>query len=316
MSQSPKSTRKKATKKVAADSSSDHRSSYSDRAYKIAELAVQIMGLVPRKPRDPALLNSGFDLDEDFWNAEFEAARYRAEVLLDDIEQDLGTVDAFQLFEEGIVLSCEEIFATFKEANWKGLASMTPTRKLMRRLELSMQRYNAELVRLIPANTDELAEEVLNTLDDIGSWEGVRKVFPGFMEHLNRFISSMHRESIRLTEEEAFHELFWLEAFSKWCIVREKVGGKPVIKYRAHDLFRFAKTKHWESDSLTKPKTSVTGRVYPKASARRMSRFEKFNKERESFLSLPDPIPLNDSQARLRDEQISAEADESKDSKK
>lgn len=257
---------------------------YSDRTHKIADLALKIMGLAPRLRRDSTLLS--FGPDESLWDADFEAARRRAEMLLDDIEGNRGDVDAYQLFQEDVVLSCEEMAQIFKTANWNGLFSTDPVRKLMRRIELKMQDYREVLLKLTPPDTAEVAEEILNALDHIGSRDGVRRVFPSFMKQLNEFITSMHNEVIRATELEAFEELVWFTAFSEWCIEKEENNGKLVTKYRAHELLRFAKQNGWESASLLKASKAVSGPWHPKIHPRRLGTYERFI-DRESFYSTP-----------------------------
>lgn len=258
--------------------------SFKDDTYRIADLAVKIMGLVPRMPKDAKFLKTRFD--DSFWDEEFEAAKHRALMLLQDIESGLGHIDAYQLFEEGLLMSCEEVTEVFKEAGWQGLMSVVPVRKLMARMELHVAGYRAELESLYPSNTSALAEDVLNHLDDIASWEGVRTVFPRFLESLNNFIASLRNQRIRGTTTEALGEQIWLHAFSEWCIVKGIVSGKPATKYRAHEIFRFAAHKGWESDSLVKVDTVIRSPVHPKFAPWRTPVFEKFN-ERESVLTRP-----------------------------
>ncbi|MBL9158395.1 MAG: hypothetical protein JNJ70_13035 [Verrucomicrobiales bacterium] len=266
--------------------SSEDRSfhSFEDDTYRIADLAVKIMGLVPRMPRDPILPRIG--LDESFWDAEFEAAKLRALLLLRGIERNREDIDAYQLFEEGVLMSCEEITVVFKNAGWKGLMSVAPVRNLMARMERQFARYGDELTSLYPHDTQALAEDVLNRIDDIASWEGVRMVFPGFLESLNKFITSLRSQRIGGTTQEAMGELIWFHAFSEWCIVKETVSGKPATKYRAHEIFRFATHEGWEQDSLIKEDAVIRSPVHPKFSLRRGLIFEKFN-ERESVLTRP-----------------------------
>lgn len=258
--------------------------SYSDRTYKIADLAVKIMALVPRAPSGPGIHDRG--ILAKFWDADFEAARIRAEMLLDDIENQRGDVDAYQLFKEGLLLSCEEIAEVFKIARWKGLVSVVPVRKLMRRIELQMRRYGEDLFKLIPRETEEVVRDVLCSLDEIASRDGVREVFPDFMERLNEFIASLHKLRIRPTFQEAIHELAWFEAFSSWCIEREVSGSTQVLKYRAHELFRFAKRRGWEENSLLKASKDVFCRYDPKIHPSRLEIFDGFL-DRESIFSKP-----------------------------
>lgn len=284
-------TKKQAGELKGSDGKAALPPSYSDRTHRIANLAVQIMALVPRAPRDPRLLH--FGLDESIWNADFEAARRRAEMLLDDIENQQGEVDAYQLFEEGLLLSCKEISEVFSEAKWKGLTSVDPVRKLMRRIELQMNQYDEELSKLLPSEADEVARNVLYSLDTIASRDGVREVFPDFMERLNEFIASLATMRIRPTKEEACGELVWFEAFSTWCIDKEGTGSTEVIKYRPHELFRFAARKRWEVESLLKASKDVSGPYHPKIHPKRLGDFAQFL-DRESLLSRPFVAPRND----------------------
>jgi hypothetical protein len=98
---------------------------------------------------------------------------------------------------------------------------------------------------------------------------------------------------LQTTREEAFGELFWFEAFSAWCIEKEGSGSKEVIKYRSHELFRFATRHGWEKESLLKASKDVFGPYHPKIHPTRLGIFERFS-DRESLLSTPIVAPEDD----------------------
>jgi len=121
-----------------------------------------------------------------------------------------------------------------------------------------------------------VARDVLDSLDEIANREGVREVFPGFIEHLSEFIESARNLRIRPTEDEAFGELFWLEAFLDWSIETQVKEEVQVTRYRAHELFRVAKKYEWEQDSLLKKSRDVSGPFSPKIKRSRLITFSQF----------------------------------------
>ncbi len=274
-----------------AGSGSESAPPFSDRTYRIADLAVKIMALVPRKDNSFGMPRAR--LDQTRWDHEFDAAIGRTEMMLEQIEKGSGEIEAYQLFDEGELLPCEEIADTFKNAKWKGLVSVEPVRKLMVRLESQLTQYENDLSRQMPSENAEIAEDVRLSLEEIASRPGVRQVFPEFMRRLNIFIESLHQERVTPTKQEVLGEFMWFQAFSKWCLEKGINGGKPFTKYRAHEIFRFAAANNWESSNLKRSRNLLTGSFRPKIRSSNLTHFEFFE-QRESAFSRPEPLSFQD----------------------
>ncbi|MEX2578809.1 MAG: hypothetical protein WD342_07100 [Verrucomicrobiales bacterium] len=267
---------------------SKNKKAFSDRTLQIADLTVKLMKLFPREPRDRSI--QGFGFDQPFLNSEFEAARLKAEALLDEIETPRAVVDAYQLFEEGVEYSAKEIVEVFSEAKWDGLKSKKPVEELLVRLRHQFDRERQENYNSIPGESRELAEAVLCALEEISGMDGVETCFHEFRRHMNEFIVKLRNDFRRLTEMESFGEWQEFESFTKWCFPIDRSKDVEVRHYRAHEIFRYAAKMRWESVKLTRDLAKIEGIPSPKVHPSRMSRFEQFDEHCEIFPCVEPPV--------------------------
>ncbi len=266
----------------------DNQQSFSDRTLQIADLTFKLMKLFPRPERNRKI--EGFGFDQPFLNSEFEAARLRAEALLDEIECRRGSVDAYQFFEEGIEYSAKEIAEVFKGATWDGLKSKPPVENLLVRLRYEFDRKRQKVLNSIPGKSRELAEDILCALENVSDMEGVETCFHEFRRHMNEFIVALRNNSRRLTEMESFGEYQELESFTNWCFTLDRSMEKETRHYRAHEIFRYAAKMRWESEKLIKELAEVKGIPSPKIHPSRLGKFEKFDIEGDIFSLVKSPV--------------------------
>ncbi|HEX8371797.1 MAG TPA: hypothetical protein VF585_03385 [Chthoniobacterales bacterium] len=138
----------------------------ADRAWKIAQLAATLAsaqdireGGMPGMRMNPKIAST--DLDPYF-----SAALKRAETLLGWAEGKWGEIQAFRLFEEGKVLTEEEILKTFSAHGWQGLSSKQPVMDLMAEIR---EKFEAELEEELTATTPQskFVEKVNMKIDDL-----------------------------------------------------------------------------------------------------------------------------------------------------
>lgn len=261
--------------------------SFSERTLQIADITLKMMKLFPRDPRDRK--REGFGFDQPFFNSEFEAARLKAEALLDEIENPRGFVDAYQMFEEGIEHSALEIAEAFKAAEWIGLTSKGPVEDLLVRLRHQFDKERQGNYDSIPDESREHADDILCALKNISDMDGVETCFHEFRRHLNEFIVALRNDSRMLTGMESFGEFQWLVSFTKWCFPIDRSKEVEVRHYRAHEIFRYAAKRRWESEKLTRDLAEVEGIPSPKVHPSRMSEFEHFNMGSEIFPDIEPP---------------------------
>lgn len=268
-----------------------NKKAFSDRTGQIADLAIKLMQLFPR---DRGI--EGFGFENAFLKLEFDAARLKAEALLDDIENERGVVDAYQLFEEGVEFSAMEIVGVFKLANWDKLKSKDPVEKILVRLRHQFDRQRQRNYDSIPSASRELAVDILSALEKISEMEGVEICFPEFRRHVNEFIVALRKDCRELTEMEAFGEFQWLESFTNWCFPIDRSTDVEVHRYRAHEIFRYAAKMRWESERLTRDLAEVKVIPAPKTHPSKLGRFDQFNEHSEIFAKVDPPVfPKNES---------------------
>lgn len=269
-----------------------NKKAFSDRTGQIADLAIKLMQLFPR---DRGI--EGFGFENAFLKLEFDAARLKAEALLDDIENERGVVDAYQLFEEGVKYSAMEIAEVFNLANWDKLKSKGPVEKILVRLRHQFDRQRQRNYDSIPRVSRDLAEGVLSALDNISEMEGVETCFPEFRRHVNEFIVALRKDCRELTEMEAFGEFQWLENFTKWCFPIYLSRDEVVHLYRAHEIFRYAAKMRWESDRLARDLAEVEVIPAPKTHPSHLGRFDQFNEQGQIFAIVDLPVFPKDESA-------------------
>ncbi len=248
--------------KSKEDESSSIKNEVTESSFRLASLAATLMSDRLRELRNHGLQ---VDLSDSKWNIEFEGALQRANMLLRQASERNFDLFAYQVFQEGRIMTEEEITNAFKQVAWYGLKSKQPVMDLMADLKFEMEDYSELLVKDFPlsrsAVTQNAHDFISEKMTEIKNHEDVCSAHPDIDEHITRFMENVCSAYNRPTADEALDESLWIEKFQKWCFPFEKNG--TVRKYRPHEVFRFAAMKKWEDEKLIKTLADLSPSFYP-----------------------------------------------------
>ena len=194
-------------------------------------------------------------------------------------------VHAYQLFEEGEILSEEDIMTRFKEFSWAGLSSKQPVMTLMKELR---ELFDAHLLQIaIPddyfedpmVSLDRFRRSLLEYIESCVEEEQIVTRFPGFvgfLEHMSRYTEQAIQDLLYGFDEPGVLYLAWLDqqAFIDWCFISE--SERSHRKYRPYEAFRYAANQYWLRERLVRTRSKLAPGKVPGV-VRRGCRFQLFN---------------------------------------
>jgi len=244
-----------------------------DRAWKIAQLAATLAGNFdpPQRGSQDVINNPG--IAEKNLDPYFAAVLKRAETLLSWAEGKWEDIHAYQLFEEGKILTAEKIADRFKEVSWEDIHSKTTVAERMVGIRQAFDddfKAQGDFYDFI--NSGALALNVESALTAVFE-ESFGKPFEKLLPSIQGFVTRLVTMYQEIDPQEVFgpihRNLYALNEkleFLKWCFPdprEQKKATRADYLYRPHEIFRHCATRQWFSPLLSRSRTRLSNAFVP-----------------------------------------------------
>lgn len=268
-----------------------------ERGRRLVELAIQLV-VAQIGPEDRGKL-SKLEYDDIFDDALRRADRTL--ILMEGGSLPAGEdpeVQAYQLFTEGESLVEEKIMKRFLEYQWKDLKAKGSVTKLMKELRVHFEDERSDLTAGEELDTWEILRQmkrdIPELLNDHFRGRGFLAAIPDLqtiLDNINR-IFDQALEDVVITRPEGrldrYREWDKLGDFVEWCFVPEE-DKKRHRKYRPHEVFRFAASRGWSREKLTRRRSELPAGKVP--GPRRTGPFDRFEQERIGYTDASEGQP-------------------------